>query len=85
MGSGVGVVQPPISPPKTNARLGPSRSDSSVPGQDEERRRGVEVRMRLQTIHPNPVPRDKSEEARKRRIARRKEARKRAKERKRDL
>ena len=63
MGSGVGVVQPPISPPKTNARLGPSRSDSQVPGKDERRRRTVEVRMRLQSIHPNPGLRDKSEDS----------------------
>ena len=79
MGSGVGTDQPAASPPKTNARLGPSRPVSGgVPGQNE-RRRTTEVRMRLQSIHSNPGPRDKSEEGK----ARRKERRKAARERKR--
>ena len=76
MGSGVGADQPVVSPPKTTARLGPSRSVSrQVPGQDEERRRTTEVRMRLQSIHPNPGPRDKSDEGKRRRRERRKAAR----------
>ena len=41
----------------------------------EERRRGVEVRFRLQTIHPNPGPRDKTERGREERRERRKEKR----------
>ena len=81
MGSGVGADQPVVSPPKTTARLGPSRSVSrQVPGQDEERRRTTEVRMRLQSIHPNPGPRDKSDEGKRRRRERRKAARDRKRE-----
>ena len=79
------MVQPPIPPPKTSARLGPFRSAFQVPICQDERRRLAEVRMSLSTIHPNPGPRDKSDEARKRRVAKRKEERKRAKERKRQL
>ena len=43
---------------------------------DEERRRRTEVRMRLQSIHPNPGPRDKTQEGRNQRRQRRYEKRK---------
>ena len=76
MGNGVGKEQPTDSPPKTTTRPGPIRSDSrKVPGQDERRRRTTEIRMRLQSIHPNPGPRDKTEEGRKRRMERKRAAR----------
>ena len=81
MGDEVGADQPLISPSKTNARLGPSRpANLLVPGANEERRRAAEVRMSLQTIHPNPGPRDKSEEGKRRRRGRRKAARVRKRE-----
>ena len=81
MGNGVGADQPAASPPKTIARLGPTRSVvRRVPGKDERRRRLTEVRMRLQSIHPNPGPRDKSDEGKRRRRERRKAARERKRE-----
>ena len=51
-----------------------------MPGQDERRRRLAEIRMRLQSIHPNPGPRDKTEEGKRRRMERKKAARKRKRE-----
>ena len=77
MGDGVGGAQPTSSPPKTTARLGPSRPDTTkeMPGQDERRRRETEIRMSLQSIHPNPGPRDKTEEGKRRRMERKKAAR----------
>ena len=76
MGSGVGQGRPTCSPPKTIFRLGPIRSAERRSGQDEDRRRKAEVKMRLRTIHPNPGPREKTEEAKARRRERRKERRK---------
>ena len=82
LGIGVGTEQPTVSPPKTIARLGPTRSVSrGVPGQDEEKRRASEIRWRLQSIHPNPGPRDKSDEAKRLRREKRKDARIRKRER----
>jgi hypothetical protein len=49
MGSGVGQRQPTCPPPKTTSRLRPARSDSRGCGVDEERRRKVEVMLRLQS------------------------------------
>ena len=78
IGIGVGQDWPICSPPKTILRLGPSRSEK-VSCVDEKRRRRTEVRMRLQSIHPNPGPRDKTEEGKRqrrlRRYAKRKEKR----------
>ena len=92
VGSGLATTvagKPTDPPPKSIFRRGPTRSDVRVSSLDERRRRGAEVRMRLQSIHPNPGPRNRqrrTEEAKKvrreKRKARRKENSRKTRERK---
>ena len=94
VGNGVGLGptttvagKPSNSPPKSSCRRGPIRSDVEVSCVDERRRRGSEIRMRLQTIHPNPGPRQRTgrvDEAKKLRREKRKVRRKRNSDRKKE-
>ena len=77
VGSGLGTTvsgKPTGSPLETNLRRGPSRAEMCVSSLDERRRRGAEIRLRLQTIHPNPGPRSgrRTEEAKRIRREKRK-------------